>query len=90
MSRSELRAFQTYLDELRAARPRLRLTALTDPEAIQRRHFIEPLALLVALEEGDLLGEKAIDIGRERGLDPAAAPDEYKAKFMEYGLIPKE
>lgn len=33
---------------------------------------------------------KAIDIGRERGLDPAAAPDEYKAKFMEYGLIPKE
>jgi 16S rRNA (guanine527-N7)-methyltransferase len=63
----ELRAFQTYLDELQAARPHLRLTALTDPEAVQRRHFIEPLALLAALEEGDLLGETVIDIGSGAG-----------------------
>jgi tetratricopeptide (TPR) repeat protein len=27
------------------------------------------------------------EIGRARGLDPAAAPDEYKSKFLEYGLI---
>jgi 16S rRNA (guanine527-N7)-methyltransferase len=67
LSPGELRAFQTYLDELQAARPRLRLTALTDPEAVQRRHFIEPLALLLALEQGGLLGEKAIDIGSGAG-----------------------
>ena len=33
---------------------------------------------------------KAIEIGRERGLDPASAPDEYRAKFVEYGLIPEK
>lgn len=27
------------------------------------------------------------EIGRSRGLDPAAAPEEYRAKFLEYGLI---
>ncbi|MDO8612386.1 MAG: 16S rRNA (guanine(527)-N(7))-methyltransferase RsmG, partial [Dehalococcoidia bacterium] len=42
----QLDAFRAYLEELEAARPRLRLTALTDPEAVQRRHFLEPLALL--------------------------------------------
>ncbi|MCH7836123.1 MAG: 16S rRNA (guanine(527)-N(7))-methyltransferase RsmG, partial [Chloroflexi bacterium] len=41
----QVQAFRTYADELAAARPRLRLTALTDPEAVQRRHFLEPLAL---------------------------------------------
>lgn len=34
----------------------------------------------------DLL--KAIDIGYERGLDPATAPAEYRAMFLKYGLIP--
>ena len=42
------RPSSVYLEELEAARPRLRLTALTDPEAVQRRHFLEPLALLAA------------------------------------------
>ncbi len=63
----QLKKFRTYLDELKAARPRLRLTALTDPEAVQRRHFLEPLALLAALEEIDALGETAIDIGSGAG-----------------------
>jgi 16S rRNA (guanine527-N7)-methyltransferase len=60
-------AFRTYMEELQAARPRLRLTALSEPEAIQRRHFLEPLALLVALEEAGALGETAIDIGSGAG-----------------------
>lgn len=30
---------------------------------------------------------KIVEIGRQRGLDPATAPDEYKSKFLEYGLI---
>ena len=63
----QLKKFRTYLDELNAARPRLRLTALTDPEAVQRRHFLEPLALLAALEEIDALGKTAIDIGSGAG-----------------------
>ena len=33
--------------------------------------------------------EKIIEIGRERGLDPASAPEEYKSKFIDYGLLPK-
>ena len=63
----QLQAFHAYADELAAARPRLRLTALTDPEAVQRRHFLEPLALLVALEGIGPLGETAIDIGSGAG-----------------------
>lgn len=63
----QAQAFRAYADELAAARPRLRLTALTDPEAVQRRHFLEPLALLVALERIGALGETAIDIGSGAG-----------------------
>ena len=63
----QLEKFRTYLDELKTSRPRLSLTALTDPEAVQRRHFLEPLALLAALEEIDALGETAIDIGSGAG-----------------------
>jgi len=33
----------------------------------------------------DLL--KIMDIGYERGLDPATAPDEYRSMFIKYGLI---
>lgn len=67
LSSDQLEAFRTYMEELAAARPRLRLTALSEPEAVQRRHFLEPLALLVALEEMGPLGEAAIDIGSGAG-----------------------
>ncbi len=30
---------------------------------------------------------KIVAIGRQRGLDPASAPDEYRSKFLEYGLV---
>lgn len=63
----QLAAFEAYLDALAEARPRLRVTALTDPDAIQRRHFLEPLALLAAIEEREPLGETAIDIGTGAG-----------------------
>ncbi len=62
-----LQAFQAYMQELDAARSRTRLTALTDPEAVQRRHFLEPLALLVALEEMGPLAKAAIDVGSGAG-----------------------
>src|SRR3990172_5696279 len=67
LSPRHLRAFHTYLDELQRARPRLRLTALTDREAVQRRHFLEPLALLSALERLGVLGADVIDIGSGAG-----------------------
>jgi 16S rRNA (guanine527-N7)-methyltransferase len=67
VSPDQLEAFRAYMEEMEAARPSLRLTALTDPEAVQRRHFLEPLALLVALEEMGPLGEAAIDIGSGAG-----------------------
>lgn len=67
LGNDQLETFRAYMEELEAARPRLRLTALTEPEAIQRRHFLEPLALLVALERMGPLGETAIDIGSGAG-----------------------
>jgi 16S rRNA (guanine527-N7)-methyltransferase len=67
LSSNQLEAFRVYMDEMEAARPRLRLTSLTDPEAVQRRHFLEPLALLIALEQIGPLADTAIDIGSGAG-----------------------
>ena len=67
LASSQLDAFRTYMEELEAARPRLRITALTDRDAVQRRHFLEPLALLVALEEMGPIEGSAIDIGSGAG-----------------------
>ncbi len=67
LSPQQLRAFDTYRDELLAASRRAGLTALRDPEAIERRHFGESLALLRALEDAGCLGSPAIDIGTGAG-----------------------
>lgn len=67
LAQEQLEVFRCYLEELEAARPRLRLTAVTEPEAVQRRHFLEPLALLIALEKMGPLGETGIDIGSGAG-----------------------
>ena len=67
LSPDHLEAFHTYMEEMEAARPRLRLTALSDPEVVQRRHFLEPLALLVALEEMGPPADAVIDIGSGAG-----------------------
>lgn len=67
VSPKQAETFRAYMDALAEARPRLRLTALTDPEAVQRRHFLEPLALLAAIEGAGPLGERAIDVGSGAG-----------------------
>ncbi|MEE8347898.1 MAG: 16S rRNA (guanine(527)-N(7))-methyltransferase RsmG [Dehalococcoidia bacterium] len=67
LPQEQLETFRRYLEELEAARPRLRLTALTEPQSVQRRHFLEPLALLVALEQMGPLGGTVIDIGSGAG-----------------------
>lgn len=67
LSPRQAEAFQTYLDLLLAERKRAALTALAHRETIQRRHFLESLALLRALEEAGALGPTAIDIGTGAG-----------------------
>src|SRR3989304_260242 len=62
-----LDAFRAYLEELEAARPLPRLPARPAREAVPRRHFLEPLALLAALERLGPLGADAIDIGSGAG-----------------------
>jgi 16S rRNA (guanine527-N7)-methyltransferase len=63
--------FARYLELLEVWRGRAGLTALTDPEAVQRRHFGESLALLATLREAGVLppGEPArvVDIGAGAG-----------------------
>lgn len=67
LSQEQVRQFQVYCQELMAGARRGGLTAVTDAEGIQRRHFLESLALLVALERYGLSGDRAIDIGSGAG-----------------------
>ncbi len=67
LSPSQIAAFDVYRRELVAAGARAGLTALRDPEAIDRRHFGEPLALLRALDDAGCFGSPAIDIGTGAG-----------------------
>ncbi len=68
---SARRRFARYLELLATWRERAGLTSLTDPVAVQRRHFGESLALLVALRAGGALpaGEPAdvVDVGSGAG-----------------------
>lgn len=67
LSRQQAAQFETYLRELLAANRRLGLTALREPEAIQRRHFLESLAVAVALAKLAIQPDRAIDIGSGGG-----------------------
>ncbi len=42
-------AFRTYSDELLAWNQQFNLTAVTDPEQVETRHFLDSLALIPAL-----------------------------------------
>ncbi|MFQ6019457.1 MAG: 16S rRNA (guanine(527)-N(7))-methyltransferase RsmG [Dehalococcoidia bacterium] len=64
---AQLRQFWTYSQEVRANADRAGLTAITDAEEIQRRHFLESLALLAVLERCQALGQRAVDIGSGAG-----------------------
>ncbi|MGE3856963.1 MAG: 16S rRNA (guanine(527)-N(7))-methyltransferase RsmG [Dehalococcoidia bacterium] len=61
LSEGAIEGFQRYLALLETWNDRAGLTAITDPETAQRRHFGESLALLVALRDAGLLrsGEAA-------------------------------
>jgi len=72
LSPAQLDAFAVYLEELLRASPAADLTAVREPDEVQRRHFLESLALGVALVRLGLLPEgqavRAIDIGTGGGL----------------------
>jgi len=72
LSPTETDAFATYLTELLLASPAADLTSIRDPGEVQRRHFLESLALGRALESLGLLERgretRAIDIGSGAGL----------------------
>ncbi len=66
--------FARYLELLIEWSPRAGLTSVTEPEAIQLRHFGESLALLKLLREGGLVeaGTSVVDVGSGGGLPGVA------------------
>ena len=59
-------AFQQYSDALREWNERVNLTAITDPQAIEVRHFVDSLACLLVMKP-PLSGLRIIDVGSGAG-----------------------
>ena len=64
LSPAQLAAFETYARLLREWNERFNLTAITDPEGIQLKHFLDSLSVLKTLPAGPL---RLIDIGTGAG-----------------------
>jgi 16S rRNA (guanine527-N7)-methyltransferase len=65
LSAAQLKAFQVYADELMAWNEHTNLTAITDPDAVATRHFVDSLTcLLVIRPRGPL---RVIDVGSGAG-----------------------
>lgn len=60
--------FDLYLRRLLEDRRSANLTSLDDPELIQRRLFLESIALLEALEKAGALASPVIDMGTGAGI----------------------
>ncbi len=60
----QLAGFDTYAALLREWNERFNLTAITDPEGIQVKHFLDSLSVLTALPAGPL---RVIDVGTGAG-----------------------
>src|SRR5512132_3691339 len=67
LSPTQIDAFNAYNRLLVEQSSRLNLTSVREPQAIERRHFGESLALLLALESLGALASPAIDIGTGAG-----------------------
>lgn len=59
------RAFSLYADELLAWNAHTNLTAITDPEAIEMRHFLDSLSVLQAVPLA--ANQRVIDVGTGAG-----------------------
>jgi 16S rRNA (guanine527-N7)-methyltransferase len=62
----QCQAFQVYYQELMAWNARFNLTAITDREGVQIRHFLDSLSCLLAIGN-DVQGKSLIDIGSGAG-----------------------
>jgi len=68
LEENQLALFRTYYDELVEWNQRFNLTAITDYEGVQVRHFLDSLSCLLALPRTDLLaGRQVIDVGTGAG-----------------------
>lgn len=65
LSEGQLRAFRTYAEELVAWNTHINLTAITEPRAIEMRHFLDSLTCLRALSPAP--GLRVIDVGTGAG-----------------------
>ncbi len=65
LSRRQLDAFAWYASELAAWNERLNLTAITDPAAIEVKHFLDSLSCLLALKARP--GDRLVDVGSGAG-----------------------
>ncbi len=70
LTQQQIERFEMYMEVLMDWSERVSLTAVKDPEGIQRRHFLESAALIPVLEhEGFTLREKSlIDVGSGSGV----------------------
>ena len=66
LTSSQRRAFQTYYRELADWNARFNLTAITDRQGVQVRHFLDSLSCLLALGN-DVQEQSVIDVGSGAG-----------------------
>jgi 16S rRNA (guanine527-N7)-methyltransferase len=66
LSSAQREAFQQYSDALREWNERVNLTAITDPQTIEVRHFVDSLACLLVMKP-PLSGLRVIDVGSGAG-----------------------
>ncbi len=70
LTEKQVAAFQRYYEELVAWNQRFNLTAITDYEQVQIRHFLDSLSVLLAEPLRSILGQaasRAIDVGTGPG-----------------------
>lgn len=68
LKENHLSLFQTYYEELVEWNRRFNLTAITDYEGVQVRHFLDSLSCLLVLPRAELqAGARVIDVGTGAG-----------------------
>jgi hypothetical protein len=82
LNRDVQQAFSIYADELLAWNKHTNLTAITDPEAIEMRHFLDSLSVLLAVPIGP--GQRVIDVGAGAGFPPRHAAEPGQRAYYQY------
>ncbi|MBN1680956.1 MAG: 16S rRNA (guanine(527)-N(7))-methyltransferase RsmG [Anaerolineae bacterium] len=76
-------AFSIYADELLAWNEKINLTAITAPEEIATRHFLDSLSVVLAVSFGP--GQRVVDVGTGAGFP--GLPLRIVFPFMELALL---